>query len=413
MRAEPATVTILVLALVATGLAPGSQDAEAAPSFTADPHPSITIHGDLAFGDLFTGVRSGSGTAADPYIISDWHIHKTRPWGIRLIDTEAHVVLEDLFFHGAAGIVTRHNDCFPPVINCDLSSAIWLDGAKNVTVRDVHIVLDDWGLFLTGAERITVEELRLGPGAYVAGGLRYGIYLERTTDVTLRRVTATATGWPLAMGQAVDTTLEDSTFTRGQVSLGFGDHTTRTTLRGNTFTSTPVWAFGVQDDLLLVANTFHGGTVGLGSGGYPGTSFHGLHVCGNTFTAHRTALEVPRGDTVTIEGNTFDRNRDGVQIAAAVNAPLTFEENRVTRSTGHGLDLRVVTQSVKENHLADNAAGHILAATGTDAVDNWWGDASGPAGIGPGNGDTLEDLGTGALYSPWLSAPPTPSITCP
>lgn len=413
MRVEPPSVVLLILALLATGFAPGHQGAQAAPSFTADPHPSITIAGDLAFGDLFSGVRGGSGTAADPYVISDWHIHKTRPWGIRLIDTEAHVLLEDLFFHGAAGLVTRYNDCFPPVINCDLSSAIWLDHAKNVTVRDVHIVLDDWGLFLTGAEQITIKDLRLGPDAYVAGGLRYGVYLYETNDITLRRVTATATGWPLAMGKAVDTTLEDSNFTRGQVSLGFGDHTTRTTLRGNTFTSTPVWAFGVQNELLVVGNSFNGGTVGLGSGGYPGTSFHDLHVCGNTFTGHRTALEVPRGDTVTIDGNTFDRNQDGVRVAASVNAPLAVDENRVTRSSGHGLDLRVVTQDVEANHLADNAKGHILAATGTDAVDNWWGDPSGPSGIGTGSGDALEDHGLGALFSPWLSAPPTPTETCP
>ncbi|MBW3582018.1 MAG: right-handed parallel beta-helix repeat-containing protein [Euryarchaeota archaeon] len=413
MRVKPPAPLLLIVLLSLSSLTPGPQSAEAAPSFTADPHPSITITGDLAFGDLFSGVRTGSGTAADPYVISDWHIHKTRPWGIRLIDTEAHVLLQDLFFHGAAGTITRYNDCFPPVINCDLSSAIWLDRAKNVTVRDVHIVLDDWGLFLSGAERITIEDLRLGPGGLVAGGLRIGVHLEATTNVTMRRVTATSTNWPLAMAEAADTTLEDSTFTRGQVALGVGDHTTRTTLRGNTFTSTPVWAFGIQDDLLIVDNTFNGGTVGLGSGGYPGTSFPGLHVCGNTFTAHRTALEIPRGDTVTIAGNTFDRNKDGVRVAASVDGPLIVSENRVTRSTGHGLDLRVATQSVKENHLHDNAKGHILAATGTDAVDNWWGDPSGPSGIGAGSGDALDDHGLGALYSPWLSAPPTPSVSCP
>ena len=38
-----------------------------------------------------------------------------------------------------------------------------------------------------------------------------------------------------------------------------------------------------------------------------------------------------------------------------------------------------------------------------DATNNWWGDASGPSGVGPGTGDSV---GTNVTYNPWLISPP-------
>jgi hypothetical protein len=42
------------------------------------------------------GVRGGSGTAEDPYLISNWTIHHSAPYAIEIAGTDAHVVLEDI-----------------------------------------------------------------------------------------------------------------------------------------------------------------------------------------------------------------------------------------------------------------------------------------------------------------------------
>ena len=52
-------------------------------------------------------------------------------------------------------------------------------------------------------------------------------------------------------------------------------------------------------------------------------------------------------------------------------------------------------QSLKESRS--------ISTTSLDAAYNWWGDASGPSGVGPGDGDAVS---TRVLYSPWLGAEP-------
>ena len=44
-----------------------------------------------------------------------------------------------------------------------------------------------------------------------------------------------------------------------------------------------------------------------------------------------------------------------------------------------------------------------------DARDNWWGDASGPSGAGPGSGDAVT---TNVDFNPWLTSPQQFAYTC-
>ena len=39
-----------------------------------------------------------------------------------------------------------------------------------------------------------------------------------------------------------------------------------------------------------------------------------------------------------------------------------------------------------------------------NAIGNWWGNASGPSGVGPGSGDSV---GVNVAFDPWLTAPPS------
>jgi hypothetical protein len=61
--------------------------------------------------------------------------------------------------------------------------------------------------------------------------------------------------------------------------------------------------------------------------------------------------------------------------------------------------------SVTGSCIVDNGDTAIFNSqpASQDATGNWWGDASGPSGAGPGSGDSVS---TGVDFSGWLSAPP-------
>ena len=90
-------------------------------------------------------------------------------------------------------------------------------------------------------------------------------------------------------------------------------------------------------------------------------------------------------ENVNVEGNTFTGNSLGIYV---------FD----TQTTLTGI-------TVNFNNIAGNSRYGVWNEGGEtlDATKNWWGDASGPGQVGPGDGD---DVSTKVLYSPWLGAEP-------
>jgi nitrous oxidase accessory protein NosD len=88
-------------------------------------------------------------------------------------------------------------------------------------------------------------------------------------------------------------------------------------------------------------------------------------------------------ENVTVSGNTFTGNYAGVYV---------FDTQ--TTLTGIAVNFNNITGNSR--YGVWNEGGQTL-----DATKNWWGDASGPGGVGPSDGD---DISTKVLYSPWLGA---------
>ena len=63
-------------------------------------HLPITISGNKDF-TAKNGVRSGSGTAEDPYIISNWKVHSLVKPGIGIKNTDAYFVIENCHIYGS------------------------------------------------------------------------------------------------------------------------------------------------------------------------------------------------------------------------------------------------------------------------------------------------------------------------
>jgi hypothetical protein len=58
------------------------------------------------------------------------------------------------------------------------------------------------------------------------------------------------------------------------------------------------------------------------------------------------------------------------------------------------------------NNIAGSGQNRLLASDSSiNATLNWWGSASGPSGLGPGNGDSIHDYDSKVLYEPWLKSP--------
>ncbi|MGH3555182.1 MAG: right-handed parallel beta-helix repeat-containing protein, partial [Mycobacterium sp.] len=97
----------------------------------------------------------------------------------------------------------------------------------------------------------------------------------------------------------------------------------------------------------------------------------------------------------------------------------TITGNTLGPNTGYGILQEYAdaggVNSAHQNTIAGNTLGGVrnLDSTDFDATQNWWGDPSGPSGVGPGTGDSVSDGGNGGvvLYDPWLTAAPVaPSL---
>ena len=114
-------------------------------------HSPISIVGNGGFVNA-SGVVWGSGTAADPYIITDWDISPSVEDGILIRDTDAHFIVRNCYVHdGAFGGISLSNCVNGSLTNnrCLLSgSGIVLDESSNNTLSDNNCLYDGGGIVL-------------------------------------------------------------------------------------------------------------------------------------------------------------------------------------------------------------------------------------------------------------------------
>ncbi len=144
----------------------------------------------------------------------------------------------------------------------------------------------------------------------------------------------------------------------------------------------------LEEDSLIEGNEvrdFVAGGIGI-SGSFLNTEIRNNTVTGYVDGAGMSFEEHYGRDlseNVTVEGNTFTENKLGIYV---------FD----TQTTLTGI-------TVNFNNIADNSRYGVWNEGGEtlDATKNWWGAASGPGRVGPGDGDGVS---TKVFYSPWLGA---------
>lgn len=118
---------------------------------------------------------------------------------------------------------------------------------------------------------------------------------------------------------------------------------------------------------------------------------------------------------IEVKKNVVDQNVWGLAISNDASN-IVVKGNEFTDNDGDGIDVWTYSWhtgpaptgiEIHDNTITGNGYdGLWVGSTVTQTVDaemNWWGDAAGPGGDGPGSGDTV--IGN-ADYDPWLTKQP-------
>lgn len=365
-------LAIALLAVAAAGAAADVGSPEQAEADGCEQHPPIVIAGDHGpSGFAFTptvdgaqpthrpgsGVRQGSGTAEDPYVISGWCFSPTqRPnvdaaharagQAILLVETQAHVVIETNRIEGQGE-------------PANFGRGIVLDGAENVTIRDNAIEAVDWygvdartsshvdvaantihDAGLTGIQLVGTRDSTLA--ANRVEDSERGVHLRSTSRIQVSGNELSGHGTAVQLADAHATRIDANTIEEGRRGL-YAEDSPRTEVRDNRFAD--------QADVAVQLERADR-----------------TAVTGNRFLGEAQALEATRSHEFAVRDNEV-AGGDGFSILYAGNATVTGNE---LVDLGVGIHVEGVHDSrVASNRLAQASAGAIVwESTGTEVADN-------------------------------------------
>ena len=235
--------------------------------------------------------------------------------------------------------------------------------------------------------------------------------------ISINNVTMTGGNVPTGDGGALlcrsgPLTVSGATFSANTAAGGAGGAihhraVEAASISGTTFTNNTVSPIGNGGAILdrsssgmtLTNVTFSGNTASGGNGGAVYDSSSGSLVFnGGSLTNNSVS---PGGNG----GGIFDSSSGGINITNVV-----FSGNSTGGSGGAIYDSSSGTGPVSSNCFVGNTAtisGGGIFRTGSpalNAINNWWGSATGPSGAGPGTGDAVS---ANVTFSPFLTSPPS------
>ena len=216
---------------------------------------------------------------------------------------------------------------------------------------------------------------------------------EMTADITVRNVRVlNPTEFGISPTFTVTTTVEYCYVEGAIQAINAGAlvpfEPTVATFRNNEIVNSQFGFTGYLKDSLIEGNLVRDfATEGVGISG----QFLNTEIRNNTVTGYAEGAGITfeehygrdLSENVNVEGNTFTGNDLGIYV---------FD----TQTTLTGITVNFNNIDGNSRYGVWNQGGETLNAT-----KNWWGDAGGPSGRGPGDGDAVS---TKVLYSPWLGA---------
>lgn len=161
----------------------------------AEPHGPIRIVSDRDFLAPGSGVTSGSGTAADPFIIEDLEIERDLlslddDAAIHIQATEAHVVVRDVSIHErfplGVRVLEARNVTLEGLSLNNQAHGIWIDEARDVRVDASRVErtrsVDAFGIAITDSHRVHLR------GVDVVNGVGPGVEASNSRFLRLEGV---------------------------------------------------------------------------------------------------------------------------------------------------------------------------------------------------------------------------------
>jgi len=213
-------------------------------------------------------------------------------------------------------------------------------------------------------------------------------------DITVRNVRVLNSGeFGISLTFTLKTTVEYCYVEGAEVAINAGAvepfDPTVATFRNNEVVNSRFGITGYLGDSLIEGNVirdFADGGVGI-SAQFLNTEIKNNtvtgYVRGTALTFEKSHHDRPFSENVAVRGNNFTGNQRGIYVWSDQ-----------TELKGITVDFNNIDNSLSG---VRNDGGETL-----DATNNWWGDATGPSGFGPGEGDAVSD---NVDFEPWLGAP--------
>jgi len=298
-----------------------------------------------------------------------------------------------------------------PVINV----ALIINGNGATLSRTLGVAPPFFRFFEVQGGGLTLNNATLTGGRLTAGG-NGGALLNNTGPLVLSGTTFSGNTAVGGDGGAVyhnsvqAASISNSTFTNNTVvpsgdgGAVYDNSSNGMSLTNATFTGNSAVDGGAVYDnssggLTITNGTFTGNSAQGGDGGaiYDNSS-NGLVMNGGSIASNNAN---PDGDG----GAIFDNSTGGIHISN-----VAFNGNGTTNGLGGAIfdNSSVATGPVSNNCFVGNVAatgGGIDRSFGPslNAINNWWGAASGPSGSGPGTGDSVSTFVT---FAPFLVTAP-------
>lgn len=335
-----------------------------------------------------SGVRGGSGTAEDPYVISDWNVS-----GIRIVNTDAHVRIQTNTLtpppepiagpplppgSGLYGQAAALANGLYRVLDQD--AALLLENADNVTVAHNLFVGEEGRVQASGSDRLSVlanEFEDAGRAIQVRGGEDVSledhvfpqIEASEYPPVLARRVQDLAVDGNDFAGEGVGVALIDGSgaqVTDNRFAVAdlatVADGTENARAANNTFTGGVGFVHTDSGDSLVEDNEFEHVLAAAVAGTGTELSMHN-----NTVQNSTVGLFADDGSA----GSAADNDVDGAHygVLADGTSKWTIAENNVTGSV-YASALVDADSTLAENNFTDNVIGTLVEGQGGHVTAN-------------------------------------------
>jgi parallel beta-helix repeat protein len=360
--------TLIVLASLLPGTSAFASGRAAGPSGARGllPHAPILIEGNAGF-TAANGVTSGTGTAADPFLIDGWEIDARADHGIYVRNTTAHFVISNVSISNVTGTPNSM-----PAIGCE--------HVGNGTIRDSACSISNFGLYVNGSSNMTISGNAIfnnGQGLAINGSSNFsvigndihdntvsGISLQWCENIGIRdNDVGTSTYYGIWAFKSAVVTVSNNSVHDNRIGMEITD-VLNWSISGNHIFNNSMGGiregWGGYDVSLYGTSPFHTEPDTIINNTIYNNSYNGLYICGN-YTGG-----------IDIAGNeVYDNTPAGIRLDWGAYE-ITLRQNNVSGNRGNGIELAGVRNDTVSGNRACRNNGSGIYVDRSPIYDQWY-----------------------------------------